>query len=79
MTVFTLIVSLSGFHNVPKAHCNGIFSKSTLTDWQFADKSSWGKDFKISVSFDTNLIKWNPPLFQNFVYFFACIYRFWLT
>ena len=39
-------------------------SKSRLIDWQFADKSSWGKDFKISLSFDTNLVKWNPPFFK---------------
>ena len=58
---------------------NRILSKSRLTDWQFADKSSWGKDFKISLSFDTNLVKWNPPFFQNFGYFFAYIYSFCLT
>ena len=40
MTAFTLIVWLSGFHNIPKAFSNGIFSKSRLTDWQFVDKSS---------------------------------------
>ena len=61
MTAFTLIVSLSGFHNIPKALSNGILSKSRLTDWQMADKSSWGKDFKTFLSFDTNLVKWNPP------------------
>ena len=41
-TAFTLIVLLSGFHNIPKAFSNGILSKSRLTDWQFADKSFWG-------------------------------------
>ena len=64
MTVFNLIVLLSGFHNIPKALSNGIFSKYTLTDWTFANKSSCGKDFKISVLFDTNLVKWNPPFFK---------------
>ena len=54
MTAFTLIVSLSGFRNIPKALSSKILSKSRLTDWQFADKSSWGKDFKISLSFDIN-------------------------
>ena len=63
MTAFTLIVLLPGFRNIPKALSNGILSKSRLTDWQFAYKSSWGKDFKISLSFDTNLVKWNPPFF----------------
>ena len=57
MTAFTLILSLSGFYNVHKALSNGILSKSRLTDWQFADKSSWSKDFKISLPFDTNLVK----------------------
>ena len=47
---FTLIVSLFGFHNIPKALPNRILSKSRLTDWQFDDKSSWGKDFKISLN-----------------------------
>ena len=37
MTAFTLILSLSGFHNIPKVLPNGILSKSRLTDWQFAD------------------------------------------
>ena len=41
MTSFTLIISLFGFHNIPKALSNEIPSKSRLTDWQFADKSSW--------------------------------------
>ena len=79
MTAFTLIVSLSGFHNIPKALSNGILSKSRLTDWQLADKSSWGKDFKISLSFTTNLVKMESPFFQNFAYFFAYIYSFCLT
>ena len=64
MIAFTLIVSLFGFHNIPKALSNGILSKSRLTDWQFADKSFWDKDFEISLSFDTNLVKWNPPFFK---------------
>ena len=59
MTAFTLIVSLyrivSGFDNVSKALSNGILSKSRLADWQFPDKSSWGKDFKTSLSLETNL------------------------
>ena len=59
MTAFPLIVSF-----IPKALSNGILSKSRITDWQFADKSSWGKDFKISLSFDTYLVKWNPPFFK---------------
>ena len=42
MTAFTLIVSFSWFHNIPKVPSNGILSKSRLTDWQFGDKSSWG-------------------------------------
>ena len=63
MTGFTLIVLLSGFHNIPKALSNGILSKSRFTDWQFTDKSSWGIDFKISQSFDSNLVKWNPLFF----------------
>ena len=62
MTAFTLIVSLSVFHNIPKALSNEILSR--LTDWQFADNSSWSKDFKISLSFDTNLVKWNPPFYK---------------
>ena len=45
MTAFTLIASLFGFCYIPKALSNGILSKSRLTDWQFADKSSRGKDF----------------------------------
>ena len=61
MTVFTLIVSLSRFRNIPKALSSRILSKSRLTDWEFADKPSWGKDFKISLPFDTNLVKWNLP------------------
>ena len=64
MTAFTLIVSLSGFQNIPKAPSNGILSMSRLKDWQFADKSSWGKDFKISLSFHMNLVKWNPLFFK---------------
>ena len=42
-----------------------------LTNWQFADKSSWGKDIKkklkilkISLLFDTNLGKWNSLIFK---------------
>ena len=42
VTAFTLTVSLSWFHNIPKALSNGILSKSRLTDWQFGGKSSWG-------------------------------------
>ena len=75
MTAFTLIVSLSGFHNIPKALRNGILSKPRLTDWQFADESSWGKDFKIYLSFDTNLVKWNPLFFKFRT--FLCIHL-WL-
>ena len=41
MIAFTLIVSLFGFCNIPKALSTGILSKSRLTDWQFADK--WDK------------------------------------
>ena len=63
MTGFTLIVLLSGFHNIPKALSNGILSKSRFTDRQFTDKSSWGIDFKISQSFDSNLVKWNSLFF----------------
>ena len=37
---FYLIVLLSGFHNIPKALSNEILSKSRLTDWYFAEKSS---------------------------------------
>ena len=40
MTAFTLIVWLSGFHNIPKALSNGILPKHRLTDRQFAHKSS---------------------------------------
>ena len=32
MTAFTLMVSLSGFYNTPKALSNGILSKFRLTD-----------------------------------------------
>ena len=64
MTAFTLTVSLSRFHNIPNALSNGILFKSRLTGWQFADKSSWGKGVKISLSFDTNLVKWNLPCFK---------------
>ena len=46
MTAFTLILLLSGFRNISKALSNEILSKSRLTDWQFADKSSWAKDLK---------------------------------
>ena len=56
MTTFTSAVSLSVFHNVPKALPNGILFNSRLTDWQFANKSSWFEDFKIYMSFDTNLV-----------------------
>ena len=56
MTTFTSAVSLSVFHNVPKALPNGILFNSRLTDWQFANKSSWFEDFKIYLSFDTNLV-----------------------
>ena len=35
VTAFTLILLLSGFHNIPKALSDGILSKSRLTDWQF--------------------------------------------
>ena len=56
MTAFTLIVSLIGFSTIYlKVFLTGF--KSRLTDWLFADKSSWGEGFKISLSFDTNLIK----------------------
>ena len=64
MTAFALIVLLSGLHNILKALSNRILSKSRLTDQQFADKSTWGKDFKISQSFDTNLVRWNPLFFK---------------
>ena len=66
MAAFTLTVSLSEFHNIPRALSNGIWSNSRLTDCQFANKLSWGKDFEVSLSFGTNLVKWNLPLFQNF-------------
>ena len=52
-----LIASLSGFRNIPKPVSNGILSKSRLTNWKFVNKSSWRKDFKISLWFDINLVK----------------------
>ena len=64
IAAFTLIVLLSEFYSIPKALSNGILSKSRLTDWQFADKPSWGKYFKIFLSFDTNFVKWNPTFFK---------------
>ena len=64
MTAFALTALLSGLHNIPKALSNGILSQSRLTFWQFADNSAWGKDFKTSLSFDTNLVKWNPPFLK---------------
>ena len=57
LTTFTLIASLSWFHNIPKVLSKGILSISRLTDWQFADRSSWDKYFKISLSFDSNLVQ----------------------
>ena len=70
MTAFTLIVLLPRFHNIPKALSNGILFNFRLTDWQFADKSSWGIDFKNFLSFDTDLVKWNPPHFKTLDVFY---------
>ena len=44
MTTFTSAVSLSVFHNIPKALPNGILFNSRLTDLQFANHLG----FKIS-------------------------------
>ena len=80
MIAFTLIVLLSALHNIPKILSNGILSRSRLTDWQFADKSSWGQDFKISLSFDKNLDEWNPPFFKiSDISFHIFITSVWLV
>lgn len=59
-------MSIWGSHKAPSALSSTILSRSKLMTEQLAVISDWGKVFKISQSFGTNLVSWKTPYFKMF-------------